>query len=195
MFKRILIYGVGFNDADYTVEKKTAHGTWVCPFFRSWRSMIERCYSTHCKKIHPSYLNATVCPEWLTFSVYKSWMEMQDWRGKELDKDVIQIKNNHYSPETCCFVFQYINTLNLSKPNKNSQYPKGVTYRAETNKYRAAIRINKKAKHLGYHLTAEEASTAYKKAKASHILSVAKEQSEQRVRDGLIRHAQHLLFS
>lgn len=104
------VYGHGVNDADY-VTCSTVNGKRVmCPIYRSWTNMLERCYGEKYQERRPTYIGCTVCNEWLTFSVFKSWMVTQDWTGKELDKDIRIKGNKTYSPETCCFVTTKENT-------------------------------------------------------------------------------------
>lgn len=60
-----MVYGVGINDADYQVQVydkvRLEDGTiyrrnaWCCPFYRKWRSMLERCYSEKWLERYPSY--------------------------------------------------------------------------------------------------------------------------------------------
>lgn len=45
-----LVAGIGINDAGYPIAKfgKTVNGKkvieWVCPFYKTWSSMLQRCY-------------------------------------------------------------------------------------------------------------------------------------------------------
>jgi hypothetical protein len=105
------VYGVGINDADYKIyhQIKCGDGTrktlWVCPYYSTWCSMLERCYGRRSKDKRPTYAGVTICDEWLTFSNFKAWMEQQDWEGKYLDKDYMSVITGKkiYSPEnTLC---------------------------------------------------------------------------------------------
>lgn len=108
---RRLVYGVGVNDADYMLKPTVNGRRECCPFYQKWKSMLERCYSDKNFKKYPSYIGCTVCYEWLIFSKFKSWMENQDWKGKQLDKDIRVKGNKIYSPETCSFVSHAVNTI------------------------------------------------------------------------------------
>ena len=77
--------------------------------------MLQRCYSESHLVRQPTYKGCSVCEEWLTFSNFKSWMEQQDWEGKQLDKDLLVYKNKIYSPETCVFVSSVINSFFVEK--------------------------------------------------------------------------------
>ena len=106
-----LVYGVGINDADYVVQKfetigyvsgkKKQKRVWRCPYYRVWTHMLERCYDVKRQERQPTYKDCSVSTEWLTFSVFKSWMEKQDFEGKQLDKDLLIEGNKIYSAETC----------------------------------------------------------------------------------------------
>lgn len=110
MKKGFILGGIAFNDADYEVnttelvdgKRKTV---WRCPYYQRWVNMLDRVYL----KNRPAYVGVTVCDSWLNFSNFKSWMEKQDWEGKELDKDVFGGKQ--YSPENCIFLHKKVNML------------------------------------------------------------------------------------
>ena len=105
-----LVYGVGINDAEYVVVKREEVGNvdgkrkrktvWRCPFYKTWSSMLRRCYSTKYQERCPTYMGCSVSEEWHTFSVFRNWMESQDWQDTQLDKDLLVEGNKVYSPET-----------------------------------------------------------------------------------------------
>ena len=77
-----LVYGIGINDADYAVTewetievngKRKKKLVWGCPYYRTWKDMLRRCYSTKFQETNPTYIGCSVSDEWLTFSVFKSW--------------------------------------------------------------------------------------------------------------------------
>lgn len=115
--------------------------------------MIARCYSKNQGKYTPSYKGCSVCEEWLTFSNFKSWMETQDWEGKELDKDLLG-DGTLYSPETCCFITKHMNLLLSSYPRS-----KGFSFMKSKGKWRAYYNhpITRKHKHIGLYGTKEDA--------------------------------------
>lgn len=71
-------------------------------------------------------------------------------------------------------------------------FPQGVRLIKATGRYRAECNVNGKMKHLGYYSTPEDASEIYKEFKSKHIKSIADLQTNERVRDGLYRHAKLL---
>ena len=120
MKTRKLVCGVGNNDSDYVVTKFetiVVNGKlkqkliWVCPYYRVWKGMLERCYSIKYQESQPTYIGCSVTDEWLTFSAFKNWMEKQNFEGMQLDKDLLIEGNKVYSPETCVFVSGMVNNF------------------------------------------------------------------------------------
>ena len=176
--KRKLAYGIGVNDANYLVKPTVNGKCIVCQFYRIWQHMLYRCYSAKYHHKFPTYIDCTVCDEWLTFSNFRSWMITQDWKGKELDKDILVQGNKVYSPETCMFVSQAINSLITDRKASRGIYPQGVCFDKQIGKYKAQVNINGSRKNLGRYSTTEQAFKAYKYAKYAIIRSIELKQSE-----------------
>jgi len=109
--QRKLVCGVGLNDSEYMIATTIKGKQFRCHYYETWANMFMRCYSEKYQHNRPSYKNCTVCDEWLVFSVFKSWMKKQDWKGKSLDKDILIKDNKIYSPESCSFVSTKENTI------------------------------------------------------------------------------------
>lgn len=185
--KRKLVFSVGINDAKYITKRLVNSKTLTCPYYRKWGNMLERCYSAKFHKKHPTYKDCSVTKEWLTFSVFREWMKTKDWKGCDLDKDLLVQNNKLYSPETCLLVESKINKMLNDTKNSRGVYPRGVSFYTTTNKFASKVRVKGKNKHIGYFNTSEEAFEAYKKEKYSHIKQVALEQSEP-LRSALLRY-------
>ncbi len=191
---RKLIYGVGINDAWYVVRPEVGGKYYNCPYYKRWHSMIERGYPHRFKEKYPTYKDCTVCEEWHTFSNFRAWMEKQDWEGKQLDKDIILPDNKVYSPETCVFVSSNINNLLLDCGKSRGKYKQGVDINKDHGKFR--VQCNKgvgNGKHVGYFPTEQQAYEAYVTYKHALILKVSSEQEDERVKNGLLLHADILL--
>ena len=171
--KRKLLHGIGVNDASYIISNITEDVLSLCPFYRVWNSMIERCYSVKYQEKQPTYKGCSVCEEWLTFSVFKEWMRSKDWRGKQLDKDLLLSGNKQYAPNTCIFISKFLNTIFCDTRARRGAYPIGVSLKKESGKFSASCSFYGKVKCLGYFETIEEAAYTYKKAKHGYILEVA----------------------
>jgi len=186
-----LIYGIAINDAEYAVSPEIDGKTVYCPFYRAWSNMLKRCYNHKYQKKQPTYIGCSVCDEWLKFSAFRKWMETQDWKNKELDKDILNPGNKVYSPENCMFVSRAINSL-LHVRSRRNQLPQGVWFDLGAGKFRAEFTANGKKKYIGLYRNALEAWAAYRNAKAAHIRSVAVQQDE-RLSAALMRHADALV--
>ena len=185
------VYDVGINDAPYMINHYQNGRRYKCPFYSVWLSMLERCYSYKYQETHPTYEGCSVVKEWHSFMAFKAWMLTQDWEGKQLDKDIINIWNKVYSPENCLFVSHAINSLLTDCAANRGDLPQGVDF--SKGKYRARCNVNGKRRHLGFFDTVRAAHRVYVMFKSNHIFHIANQQEDHRVKDGLIRHAYALI--
>lgn len=142
-----LVHGVGVNDADYVLSKFEITGyingkhkrklVWICPFYRTWASMLKRCFCEKYKAERPTYEDVTCCKEWYLFSDFKSWMEQQDYKGKQLDKDIIFTNNKVYNPETCAFVSGVTNGFITARDASRGDCLLGVHWDKGSRKFKA----------------------------------------------------------
>lgn len=153
---RGLIYGVGVNDANYPVTVRV-YGNWRkkwqnCPLYAVWTAMLRRCYSSSYQEKHATYKGCTVCDEWLYFSEFKAWMEKQDWKGKQIDKDILVHGNKIYSPSTCVFVTAAVNNFILESGAARGDWPIGVCWDKKSNSFVSVVRnpITQKQENLGH---------------------------------------------
>ena len=197
MMKAKLVFGVGINDADYVVQKKETvevNGkikqklVWVCPYYRTWKSMLQRCYSTRFQESFPTYKWCSVSEEWLRFSNFKSWMEKQDWEGLQLDKDILFEGNKVYSEETCTFVTKGVNVFTTDRGNGRGEWLIGVCWDKNAGKFKSMCRntFTKKQEYLGLFTCEVEAHQAWLKRKLELAHLLAAEQTDGRVAKALI---------
>jgi hypothetical protein len=171
---RKLILGVGSNDANYVVQPVIDGKQVSCPYYQVWISMIKRCYSNKFQSKNPTYLGCIVAKEWHKFSLFSKWMRSQDWKGKDLDKDIIIAGNKLYSPDSCLFVSHQINSLLIDSATIRGNFPQGVSFDKHSGKYKASCKISGKSKSLGRFMSATEAEVCYLTFKSSLIVSVSK---------------------
>ena len=184
-----LVQGVGINDAGYAVARRVEGVQIICPYYRKWANMLKRAHNQKYKLSNPSYSDVRVCTEWLTFSVFREWMETQDWEGMELDKDVIKPGNKEYGPDTCCFITGALNKLLTYSSATRGAHPMGVLKAKSTGRFNAACCVDGKTKSLGGFETQEEASSAYRMFKANLIREAGLVQTNTRIAKGLEVHA------
>lgn len=160
------ILGLGINDANYIVQPRVNGKRVTCPYYKAWMSMINRCYGEKIHLVRPTYKGCSIVNEWLTFTTFKDWMIKQDWKGKQLDKDIISYGNKIYSPETCIFVSSSINNLLTDSAAKRGDLPTGVCFKKDTGKYQSYCNVNGVKKFIGYFSTANKAEYSYLKFKS-----------------------------
>lgn len=193
-----LVYGVGINDADYAVDERETIGcvggkrkqrrAWICPYYRAWKNMLERCYSEKLQQRCPTYIGCTVAEEWLTFSNFKAWMEKQEFEGKHLDKDLLFEGNKIYSAETCVFVTPMTNLFTIDRGNDRGEWLIGVDWCKRTGKFRSKCRnpFTKKQESIGYFTCEQEAHEAWLKRKLELAHELAAIQTDERISKALI---------
>lgn len=180
---RKLVYGVALNDADYAVKPVVNGKQLPCPFYQAWKDMLRRCYDTNFQAKKPTYARCSVADEWLVFSNFKRWMEMQDWIGKHLDKDILVKGNKVYSPNTCVFIDEATNNFTTDRAADRGEFPIGVSFRKDNGKFQALCRnqFTKKLEHLGFFTCTEQAHQAWKKRKHELACQLADIQTDGRV--------------
>ena len=173
-----LVCGVGITNikcVDGTGKMKES--------YKRWENMLQRCYSEKLQTKCPTYIGCSVCPEWLTYSVFDSWYEQnlpKDESVKwQLDKDLLFPGNKVYCPEKCVFVPQYINSLFIdSAGGKKSNFPVGVSYtKKDSNRnapYMSSVSNGEGKISKKYFTTSEEARLDYIIRKTEIVCKVAK---------------------
>ena len=103
-----------------------------------------------------------VAKEWLTNrNEFLKWSIMNGYK-ENLTIDRIDGTKGYY-PENCRWVTVKVQGQNVRTSSRNTSGFKGVTYRAEKNKWEASIQVDKKYNYLGTYKTAIEAAEAYDK--------------------------------
>lgn len=166
-----LIYGWGVNDADYVVQP-TVDGKRVwCLYYTTWKSMLMRCYYPKYQLKRPTYIGCRVDERWRSFKAFRSWMERQDWVDKHLDKDFLATESpgKLYSPDTCCFIPQWLNKLFTDRGAARGEWPQGVSWHKVAQRFQAHLNVDGHRQHLGLFDTPEAAFNAYVDAKTKYV--------------------------
>lgn len=179
------VCGIATNDANYVTQiKETIQDgkqklVWKCPAYSAWKSMIERGYSHKYKEHWPTYQNVSVCNDWLLFSNFMRWWMSNNVRGWQLEKDILKKGNLVYSPESCVYVPNYINSLLVDHAAARGEYPLGVCFHKNENRFRSQIKLNGKRKHLGGFQTPEEAHKVWQIGKIQAIKEAIDKYTEE----------------
>lgn len=198
MKPRKLVWGVGINDAGYTVTKHEQVGyvdgkrknklVWTCPYYLAWKEMLRRCYSAKFQERYPTYKGCSVSEEWLTFINFKSWMEGQDFEGMHLDKDLLFEGNKIYSAETCVFVTPLVNMFTTDSGASRGECLIGACLHKPSGRFRSHCSnpFTKKYEFLGLFVCEQEAHNAWAKRKLELAHELAVTQTDERVKKALI---------
>lgn len=183
-----LICGVGENDyphpiSMYSSESGIIRRIWICPIYRTWNSMLRRCYSKKYQDNRPTYIGCTVTPEWHSFSVFRAWMLERDWAGKDLDKDILFPGNKEYSPATCVFISRQLNSFLCDAGAVRGDHPIGVYWHDRSNKFMAYCNnpFTGKRDHLGYFTSENLAYEAWRRRKHQHACRYAEIEDDHRI--------------
>lgn len=158
--------------------------------YKMWYSMLMRACNNEYKEKHPTYKDVKCCKQWLLFENFYEWLHSQENFEQlvnnnirmELEKDILVKGNKTYSPDTCCLVPKYVNTLFTKRDRNRGNEPIGVF----KNKYGYSAKIiygkheNKSKSTRYYYPTLEEAFYAYKESKENYIKRVAQEEYEKK---------------
>jgi hypothetical protein len=177
-----LIFGIGYlGEGDY---KSGINGEETFTY-RLWYNMIKRCYDHKTQINRPTYEGCSVDLNWYCFQNFARWCEDNYYEingeTSHLDKDILIKGNKIYSPDTCVFVPQFINSLFNKNGTVRGDLPIGVTLDKRHGKYAAKCMTGEgknKRKALGYHSTPEKAFLAYKEFKEKVIKRIASENKE-----------------
>lgn len=170
---RKIKYGVGINDYDGSIIEDNGD---TIQSYRTWHSMLCRCYSDTFQSKEASYNGCTVCDEWKLFSNFKKWFDDPSngyKKGYELDKDILIKGNKVYSPYTCLFIPKRINSLLLKPFKYRKDLPIGVSKHKK--RFAATCACAGGKSYIGLYKTPLEAFNAYKEVKENYIKSVAEE--------------------
>lgn len=151
--------------------------------YQYWRDMIRRCYDKKFHEKEPIYKDVLICEEWHNFQNFAKWFDENYYEVEnqtmQLDKDILCKGNKIYSPDTCIFVPNRINSLFIKHTTRRGDCPIGVSYKDDIDKYYVKVRYfnyetNKSVqKSLGFFDDKIRAFEKYKMFKENHIKDVA----------------------
>ena len=185
-------YGVGYlGEGKY----KTRENGKQTKCYDTWNNMLERCYEPKFQERQPTYKECEVCEEWHNFQIFAEWFEDNYYEipGEVmcLDKDILVKGNKIYSPETCCFVPEKINTLFTKCDNSRGDCPIGVSYHKRDKIYEVRCNNGEGLDYLGRFDNIYDAFHIYKVHKEKIIKQRADEYKQylpQNVYEALYRY-------
>jgi hypothetical protein len=187
--RRRLIQGHGINDAPYNVHYRAPDGiSYRCDYYTVWICILTRCYSARIHGQLPSYKGCTMDTDWHRFMTFRAWLEQQDWRGKAINRTILDPDNKHYGPDTCIFVDPKLNTVLNTNERVRGPYPLGVLRVVVNGKayFSARCSFYGKQTYLGHYPSAEEAHQAYTKAKHKYLRELGYASTDPRVKQALL---------
>ena len=165
--KRKPLFGVGVNDASYVTKPMVDGARLWDPAYRAWSCMLNRAYDQKYHARYPTYVGVTVCEEWHSFSAFRAWWIANYRDDGHLDKDLLVVGNREYSPWSCLYVPQWLNTFTTDSGASRGEFPIGVCLHKQTGRYRSQCHnpITGKDIELGRFTTPEAAHEAWRRYK------------------------------
>lgn len=173
----------------------------VCPVataYADWSSMLIRSFSEEYKAKRTCYAKVTCCEEWRLFSNFLEWFNtngqpFDQIKNLDLDKDLLSLWGNTYSPSTCIYVPKELNSILVMTTNSKDCLL-GVYFDKESGKYRTQGKttpygVKIKSDRFTSELEAHHSYLVYK----AGILMWASESFDEIYQQPLITAAEHLL--
>lgn len=167
------VYGVGYMPVKWNSHEPSGK---ITKEYNLWSGMMTRAYNPKYHEKKPTYKDVTVCDEWLHMDNFSDWCQEQigyKADGFQLDKDILKKGNKTYTPELCVFVPTEINSQLTKAGSRRGEYPIGVSWHSEHEKFMACLREDKRTKHIGYFSCPTKAFEAYKYAKEKYLKKLA----------------------
>lgn len=199
MKKEKLVYGFGINDVDYAVQikvdvpsttgKRQRKLLWMCPYYKKWFCILERCYSERFLTKRPTYRGCYVDESWRRLSDFIKWVDSQpnkNWEHCEPDKDILEVGNRCYGPNTVVFVTRDLN-LFIGNDKYGKDTSVGYYWHKLVGKYQSLIQnpFTKQQERIGWHTDPLEAHLSWKSKKHEYACKLADLQSDERIATAL----------
>lgn len=184
-----LVYGVGLYEKGQFKAKVSGKHT---KSYQTWQGMLERCYDPKLHAKYPTYIDCSVCPEWLDFQVFARWFEdnhPNDGKKYQIDKDLKILNNKIYSPITCLFAPKLVNTFTLDCGAVRGEYLIGVTWHKQAGKFIARCNnpFTGEREYLGLFSDELQAHKAWRQRKSELAYELAMAQENPEVKEALLR--------
>lgn len=160
------VYGVGFVGVGGYKAKTNGRNTRA---YAVWHEMIRRCYISDGNNV--SYKGCTVCEEWHNFQNFAEWFYENypsDGLSYDLDKDMKVIGNKTYSPSSCWFIKENVNSFVIDCLGSRGSSMIGSSYVKRLNKYQSYCnnQITGNLEYLGVFYVELDAHLRWRKRKS-----------------------------
>lgn len=140
-------------------QRQTIHGHYYEVEFRAWVNMKKRCSAARYAKW---YGNVQICEQWL--NSYETFVRDVGRRpDKSYSLDRIDFTKGYF-PDNVRWASKAVQSRNTKVHCTSKTNVKGVSWSNAKNKWRAAIYVANKQKHIGYFTEFNAAVTARKNA-------------------------------
>lgn len=182
-----MIYGVGVNDAPFSISVKGHH----IKEYKLWKHMIERCYNPNRLKSHKAYDKTKVHKDLLSFMNFYNFVNSCCGFGNDgwnMDKDILG-DGTCYSKDCIVFVPQEVNMFFVQNLKRKYEGSIGIKYDKRSGRYCSSVKQGGKTVNLGTFDKPEDAQQAYCRAKEAYAKVLAekwKGQIDERVYQRLL---------
>lgn len=145
----------GCLQKELVIKRQTIHGKYYEPEYRAWANMKKRCADPRFAKW---YGNIKVCQRWL--DSYDNFIADVGRKPTSLHTLERIDPKKDYEPSNVCWATRTVQSRNTKNHCTNKTGIRGVSWSATKQKWRAAIYVNGKQKHLGYFTNTNEAERA-----------------------------------
>jgi len=125
-------------------QKQTVHGRYYEPEYVAWRNMHKRCTDARWVKW---YGGIEVCQRWFDYDCFLADVGKKPEPAYTLDR--INSAQG-YAPANVRWASRTVQSRNTKNHETNSSGVRGVSWSKAKNKWRAAIYVDSKQKHIGY---------------------------------------------
>ena len=174
VMRRRTVHTHGINDVEF-MTLITVNGKVVkCPIYSMWQELLRRCYSVDLIGKDPRYGNTTIDPNWHSFSVFRTWMLKQNWEGREIICNLLDMDNKHFSPDTTMFIPGSLRRAIVLRARAPGAYPVGVHWDKRNMVFSAQVQTGTRTQSLGTYKSPRDAHLAYLVGKQDVLLRLAR---------------------
>lgn len=188
------ICGVGFIGDGKHISR---HRSNYAPAYTTWINMIKRCYDPYTINKSPCYSDCFVCDEWHNYQNFAEWYctnHPKDGKEYHIEKDIKNIGNKTYSPDSCMFVTRDVNGFVLDSCASRGNYLIGASWLERLGKFQANCNnpFTRKMDYLGIFSSELDAHMAWRNTKYDYAIKLANQQEREEVKIALLNWAQAL---